>query len=131
MLDFQKIDDVFDKVTMLQFFRAGRAHVQSLPEQVFFHHRVAAGHDVVQSRHAFKQGDVLEGPGDALTGGLVRLHLPTGLTFVGDGSLLRVIKPINHVQHRTFTGPVRTDNGENLMLKNFETDVGQRLNAAE
>ena len=51
-----------------------RSEAQRLPEEAALHPQVAAGHDVVERRHALEQGDVLERAGDALRRRLVGLH---------------------------------------------------------
>ena len=57
---------VLDEVAMLDLLAQGRAVAQQLPEEAALHLQRAAGHDVVERRHALEQRDVLKGAGDAL-----------------------------------------------------------------
>ena len=74
MLDLEKVDDLLANAAVLDFLVERRPVPQRLPEEVALHPQVAAGHDVVERRHALEQRDVLEGAGDALRRRLVRLH---------------------------------------------------------
>ncbi len=55
--------------------RLAGPEVQRVRQQPAPHLERAAGHDVVERRHALEQGDVLEGAGDALAGGDVGAHV--------------------------------------------------------
>jgi hypothetical protein len=89
------------------------------------------GHDVVERRHAVEQRDVLECPGDALPGDLVRLQWPALLAMEPDLAFLRVVKAVDDIQHRRLAGPVRADDGADLALADIEADILDRGDAAE
>ena len=91
----------------------------------------AAGHDVVEHRHAAEQRDVLEGAGDAEMGGMRRRHVRQPLAAEGDAAFLRHVDAVDDVEHRALAGAVRADDGADLVLEHIEGDVGQRLHAAE
>ena len=84
---------------MLQLFLPGRAEVKCLAQQVAPHLEVAPGHDVVERGHAFEERDVLESPGNALHGGLMRLHALAVQTFEVNLPLLRMIEPVDDIEH--------------------------------
>ena len=48
-----------------------------------------------------------------------------------DRAFLRVINPVDDVQHRAFARAVRADDGADFVLANVEGNVSQRLDAAE
>ena len=77
-LDFKEVDHFFHMSAVFQFFLLGRAEIQALPEEITVHFKQSAGHQIVQRTHAAKQGDVLEGPGNAVRCGVVRVHRREG-----------------------------------------------------
>ena len=81
--------------------------------------------------HALEQRDILEGARNALARCDVRCHLLAGITLEGDRSLLRMIKTIDDIQHRTLAGTVGADDGANLALANIEADVIENLHHAK
>ncbi len=83
------------------------------------------------SRHTAKEGDVLESPGDALAGGLVRIHVAALAALEGDRPLMRVVDPVDDVEHRGFAGAVRADDGADLVLPDVEGNTLERDHAAE
>ena len=131
VLDLEEVDDSLDRLAVLDFLALRRSDVERLPEQAGLHAQIAAGHDVVERRHALEQRDVLEGPRDALLGRLVRFHLAAPDPLVGDGALLRMIEAVDAVQHRRLAGTVGTDDGADLALGDVKADVGQCLYATE
>ena len=130
-LDFQKVDDVLDKLAVFFFFSLGRADAQGLQKQVAFDLQVAPGHDVVNHAHALEQGQALKGATDAHAGHLVAVHVAEGLTAERNRTLLRPIDPIDAVEHRTLARAVGADDGPHLMLAHIKRDFGQRLDATE
>src|SRR5262249_198412 len=73
----------------------------------------------------------LEGAGDAERRRAVRVHVPELMVLEADGPLLRVIHPVQHVQHGALAGAIRTDDGAHLAAAHIERDVGERSYAAE
>ena len=132
VLDLEEVDDLLDRLAMRGSPRAARGPSRSAcarrPRRIL---QVAAGHDVVERRHALEQRDVLEGAGDALAGGDVRRHVAAALALEGDRALLRVIDAVDDVEHRALAGAVGADDGADLALAHVEADVAQRLHAAE
>src|SRR6185312_5754794 len=119
------------EVAVLELLAQGRAPMDRLPQEIAAHLQEPAGHDVVERGHAAEEGDVLEGSGDALLGGVGGPHAAARLALPGDGAGLRVIEAVDDVQHRGLAGAVRADDGEDLVLADVEADVGQCLDAAE
>ena len=78
VLDLEKVDDLLADAPVLDLLGERRPEAQGLPEEPSPHLQVAAGHDVVERRHALEQRDVLEGARDALFGRLVRPHARAG-----------------------------------------------------
>ncbi len=111
--------------------RSAGPRPQAVPEHVALLQRDAAGHDVVERRHALEQRDVLEGARDALPRGFVGTHAAARLAAKRDDALLRVIEAVDDVQHRGLAGAVRPDDRPDFALLDIERDVADRLHAAE
>ena len=60
---------------VFHFFAAAPTDPQGLLNEAGLDLQVAAGHDVVEHRHAGEQRDVLEGAGDTVLGCLVGVHV--------------------------------------------------------
>ncbi len=96
------------------------------------HAQRAAGHDVVEHRHAAEQRDVLEGARDAdlraaCVGVMPSSRSPRKVMLPSCG----VVDAVDDVEHRALAGAVGADDGADLVLQHVEADVGQRLHAAE
>ena len=52
-------------------------------------------------------------------------------TLVGDDALLGVVKPVDAIEHRAFTGTVGTNDGAHLAGPDIEADILNGLNAAK
>ncbi len=101
-------------------------------QEVRLHLQVAAGHDVVQHRHALEQRDVLERAGDAAAWPRHSVFMPRrGSPRKTIVALLRMVDAVDDVEHRALAGAVGADDGADLVLAHVERDVGQRLDAAE
>ena len=100
-------------------------------EEARMHMQLAAGHDVVEHRHALEQRDVLERAGDAEAGGVRRRHVRQALAAKGDAAFLRHVDAVDDVEHRALAGAVRTDDGADLVLEHVEGNVRQRLHPAK
>jgi hypothetical protein len=131
VLDLEEVDDLLDLLAMLDLFLQRRPVPEHLPAEVAMHVDRAAGHDVLQRRHALEQGDVLEGAGDALAHGMVWLHRPALDAAESDDAFLRRVEAVDDVEHRGLAGAVGADDGADLALAHVEGDVGDRLDAAE
>src|SRR5215216_2303578 len=131
MRNLQEVDDVLGPAAVLDFFRQRRPVAHELPQEAAVHFQGAAGHDVVQRRHAFEQGDVLERARDPAARSLEWAHLCAGQPLEGDAALLRLVKAVDDVEHRGLAGAVRTDDGTNLAGADVERDVAQRLYPTE
>ncbi len=129
--DLQKIDHFFHFSAIFQLFAACPAKIKSLFDKSRFHHQVAPGHDVIQHRHTAKQSDVLKRARNALSGSLVRTHLPAGLAAESNLALLWMVKAVDDIQHGAFARAIGADNGANFMFKNLETDFSQRFYTAK
>src|SRR5262249_60072104 len=116
MVDLEKVDDLLDAATVLHLLGERRAVTQQLPEEAAPHLQAAAGHDVVERAHAFKQRDVLEGTGDAAARRRVGPHLLARLAAEGDAPFLRLIEAVDDVEQRRLAGAVRPDDGADLAL---------------
>src|SRR4029079_4146325 len=116
---------------MLDLLCQRRAVTQHLPQKASAHLQRAASHNIVERAHPLKQSDVLKGSCDAASGRLERLHPGAGLTLEGDGAMIRMIEAIDDVEHRGFTGAVRTDDGANFALPDVERNVRQCSHAAK
>ena len=132
VLDLQEVDDLLDLRPVLELLALGAPEVDRLLEERRLHPQVAAGHDVVQHRHALEQRDVLERARDALARGLVRA--PSACACVPRNVIapeLRMVDAVDHVEHRALARAVRPDDRADLVLAHVEAHVGERLHAAE
>src|SRR5215204_6327196 len=127
----QEVDDVFDAPAVLDLFAQRRAVADELPEEAPAHLERASGHDVVERRHAFEQGDVLERAGDAVARRLEWPHPCARRPLEGDAALLGRVEAVDDVEHRGLAGAVRADDGANFAATDIERDIAQRLHAAE
>ena len=84
------------------------------------------GHDIVERAHARKQRNILKRPGNPLLGNLMRLHRPALGAMKPDLTLLRMIKPVDHIQHRRFPSPVRPNNRPDFPLANVKGNILDR-----
>ena len=108
-----------------------RAVAQKLPEKAAAHLQRATGQNVVERGHAAKQRQVLEGAGNAAVRSGVGAHAFADLPFERDATGLRLIKTVDHIEHRGLAGAVRTDDGADFALADIERNAGQRAHAAE
>ena len=131
VLDLEKIDDRLDFGAVLELLALRRPPIDRLLQEIGFHLQVAPGHDVVEDRHAAKEGDVLEGPRDALLRGLVRIHIAAPSALEGNRPLLRVVDAVDDVEHRRFAGAVRADDRADLVLPDVEGNALERNHPAE
>ena len=131
VLDLEEVDDLLDLAAVLDLLGERRAEAEDLPEEAAVHLQGAAGHDVVERRHAAEQRDVLEGARDAAARRLVGPHLRARLALEGDAAFLRMVEAVDDVEHRGLAGAVRADDGADLALADVERHVGERLHAAE
>src|SRR5690606_9328075 len=102
-----------------------------LPEEIALLQGDAAGHDVVERRHALEQGNVLEGARDTLARPRAGAHRLARRAAIDDRALLRVVEAVDDVEHRLLARAVRTDDGADLALADFEADILDRPHAAE
>src|SRR5205823_14379894 len=63
--------------------------------------------------------------------GFVRIDVAALAALERDSALLRMIDPVDDVEHRGFAGAVRPDDGADLVLANIEGDRLQRNDSAE
>ena len=119
-LDFEKVDDLFNRLAMHDFFFFRRSNAQGLQQQIAFDLQVAARHDVVEHAHALEQRQVLESAGHAHHRHLVAVHVLEGLAAKGDQALLRRINTIDAVEHGAFAGAVGPDDGADFVLSDIE-----------
>ena len=130
-LNFQKVDDVLDKLAVLLFFALGRANAQGLQEHVALDAQVATRHDVVDHAHALEQGQVLEGARHAHLGHLARIHVLEGVASESDAALLRLVDPVDAVKHGAFASPVGADDRADLVFLHVKGNVGQCFDATK
>src|SRR4029079_15064094 len=130
-LDLEEIDDLLDAAAMLDHLALPRTETQQLQEELAVYLERAARHDVVERRHAAKQGYVLERPRNAPASSVVRTHLGVRLAFESDTALLRLIESVDDVEHRGLAGAIRPDDGAALAFADVEGNVADRLNPAE
>ena len=100
-------------------------------EEIFFHFEVPARHDVVQSRHSFKQGDILESPGNPLNRSVMGTHLLSMESLEMNLTLLRMVESIDHIQHGRRACTVRPDDRHDLLFFHRKTYILEGFNPPE
>src|SRR5215211_3056980 len=93
--------------------------------------RVRADEDVVEHRHALKQLDVLERPGDAEPDDGVGGDAEDVLARERDAAGVRRVEASDHVERRRLARAVRADQPRDLALVERERHVVESNNAAE
>ncbi len=88
-------------------------------------------HQVVQHRQPGKQFQVLESPGNAHVGDLVRGGMGQILVLISDLSCSGMVKSGDAVEHAGFSRPVGSDDGGDQSRLNGHVHMGQRLETAK
>ena len=107
-------------MAMSNFFIPRASQPQGMTQKAALHFGISSRHDVVQNGHAFKERNVLKRPCNPLTRSLSWIHTTAFFTSKMNVAYLRVIHAVYDVNHRTFTRPVRTNNGANFVLTHIE-----------
>ncbi len=131
VLDLEEIDHLLHLRPLRHLLTPSAPDPYRLLDEAGLHLEVAAGHDVVQHRHALEERDVLERAGDAVGRGVVRAHFAAHPAAECDLALLRAIDAVDHVEHGALARPVGADDRAHLVRANVEADVGERLDAPE
>ena len=92
---------------------------------------VAADHHVLERGEVAEQADVLERPGDAARGDVVRLQAAERLPGERERAAVGRVDAGQHVEERRLAGAVGADQSVDLARADLEADVGKRLDAAE
>ncbi len=87
--------------------------------------------DVVQRRELAEQLDVLEGPGNAGLGHLVRAVVGDVRVVQVDAPVVGVVELVDAVQQARLAGAVRADQRDEFVLLDLEVDAVERQNVAE
>ena len=88
----------------------------------FFHFEVPARHDVVQSRHSFKQCNILKVlaiPEPRLRG----MHLLSMESLEMNLTLLRMVEAVDHIQHGRLACSVWPDDRHDLLFFHRKTNI--------
>ena len=108
VLDLEELDDLLDRCAVLGLLAPGTGQLQRDFQKAGVHAQVAAGHDVVEHRHALEQRDVLEGARDAAARRrAVGAHVRQPFAAKGDAAFLRHVDAVDDVEHRALAGAVR------------------------
>ena len=130
-LNFQKINDLFNRFPVHHFFFDSRANAQGLQQDIAFNFQIATRHDVVEHAHTFEQCKILKGTRHPHHRHLVTIHVLESLTPKRDRALLRLVHAVDAVQHRAFARAVGANDGAYLMLSDIERNVLQRLDTSK
>src|SRR6516164_5376637 len=114
---------------MRQLLFFGWTEMERLPQKVAAHPQQAPGHDVVEGRHPPEQRDILKGPGDALSGGVIGPHSPAGFALPRYRPGLRMVEAVDYIEHRGLAGAIRANHREDLAVPDLEADLIERGNA--
>ena len=62
-------------------------------------------------------------------GGIMGAHLLSSLSLVGNGALLRVIKAVDHVEHRALSRAIGADDRTDFSFADIKTNIHERVHA--
>ena len=88
----------------------------------------AASHDIIKRRHPLEQSNILEGARRALLGDLIRFHRSALFTMKEDFAFLRMVKPVDDIQHRGFSSAIGADNRTNFAFAYIKRNIFNRHN---
>src|SRR5207302_1831350 len=129
--DLEKVDDLLDRLAVLDFLSERGAKPNELPQEAAVHLQRTTGHDIVERRHSLEQGDILKRARDAAARGLVGPHMRTCFALERDAAALGMLEPVDDIEHRSLAGAVGPDDGADLALADVEGDAGDGFNASE
>jgi len=134
ILEFKKIDNIFNFFTVKDFLFSGKRrfppHGYSLKKPCF-HMDMTTQHDIFHGVHMGKQFNILESPGNAHPGNGIGLFMLYGSAFENHIPFTRLIKPGYAVEKGGLSRTIGTDNGKDLTLVHGKTDIFQGFDAAK
>src|SRR5512143_3663728 len=131
VFDLEEVDDVLDRLPVLDLLGPGGPEEDAARQDPALHELVAAQHQVVEDGHVVEEGDVLEGPGDAQVGHLVRLHSGDLAILEVDRAALRLVDARDAVEDRGLPGAVGADDRVDAPLLHVDRDPVDRFHPPE
>src|SRR5512141_27679 len=131
VFDLEEVDDVLDRLPVLDLLCPGRAEEDAARQNPAFHELVAAQHQVVKYGHMMEECDVLEGAGDAQVGHLVRLHPGDFPVLEVDRAALWRVAARDAGEDRGLPGAVGDDDRVDAPLLHVDRDPVDRLHPSE
>ena len=131
LLEVEELDDLLDRLAMLQLHAPDRGQEQQLGEESRSLVGMACQQQVLQQRRVLEQLDVLEGACDAERGDAVRRHVGDVGAVEDQLAAGRLVDAAHQVEDGGLAGAVRADDGEDLALLDGEAHAVDRLDAAE
>ncbi len=130
-LEVEEVDHLLGRFAVRELERAHARQEHELLDEARFPVGVAAEQEVLQDRGVLEELDVLEGARDAAPGDLVRRHARDVLVAEDEPARARIVDPRDEVEDGRLAGAVRTDDREDLALRDVEAHAVDGANAAE
>jgi hypothetical protein len=92
---------------------------------------VPGSHDVILSAEPGVELDVLKSSGNAEFGKLIRTHAGNSLPVIVDFTFLRLVKAIDAIEQSGLTGPIRSDDSQNLIIPDVQAHLIKGKDPAE
>src|SRR6185295_10456265 len=132
ILQLEQVDDLpLDDLPVPALLAGRPAIVEPRGEHARAVVDVPADLDVVEHAHALEQRDVLEGAGDAEVGALVRLERGDVPVLEANAPVAGRVDATDAVEDTGLAGPVGTDDREEIVRVDLETDPGEGGDPAE
>src|SRR5512141_3131291 len=131
VLDLEEVDDVLDRLPVLDLLGPRRPEEDPARQDAALHELVAPQHQVVEDGHVVEEGDVLEGAGDPQVGHPVRLHPGDLPVLEVDRAALRLVDARDAVEDRGLPGAVGADDRVDAPLLHVDRDSVDRLHPSE
>src|SRR5919106_1657791 len=131
MFDFEEVDNILDHLAMFDLFSLGQAPIQAATPGSRPHMDMPAEHEVIEDGHAFEEGHVLKGTGDAKAGDLVRCQVSDVPVFDQDASTVGMIPTADTIDQRSLPSSIGANDGQDLAGTGVQADVIQGANAAK
>jgi hypothetical protein len=127
----EEVHDVLDHGPVGDLLAPGAAEPRDGGEGAVADVVVPAEHEVLQHGQVLEQLDVLEGPGHAELGDLVRAQTGEVVPVERHPALLRPVHTGDHIEDRRLPGPIGPDDGEQLVLGDGERNTVDGFDAGE
>ena len=128
---FQKVDNLLDRSTVLNFLMKGPAQIQCPADKILFHQNVPGGHDVVLSAEPGVEFDVLKGSRNAEFSQLIRALTRNSSPLVIYLAFLRLVKTVDAIKQSCFAGTIGADDRQNFVIADVQAYLHKCMDTAK